>query len=615
MEMVEKEAPTNVRPATGSAAWLRVSAALGAVIWAVVLLPSWPFTGHVLWTERIVAFAPLVIVPLALIGVHSPAGPQTAWYRLASRAQPICAALVLISVCLRPGPLAGALAAVWVVGAVLVGATGVVRLLVRGYRPVEELAIDVGLIYLPVGAVWLLASRLGVPFLGFSEPWVILTAAHFHYAGLAAPVIAGLIGRALYARGGRSHPGWGRAYGLAAAIAILGPALVAAGIAFSPVVEVVSAWVLAFGLLVLAAVAVGRVVPRLRPRLAGGLLAVSAASLLLSMALACAYALGAYLQTEIVSLGTMVRLHGMVNAFGFAACGLVAFTLAPPRSRWQSAGLPFSRLAARWRVGPGFFHDADAVDPSPTHPPTGLVDDLEAYRCDRPGRGFDPACVHPDVRAFYERTASFRLFVVPDWRPGFRLGARMFRWFMGSVDQLGLPRDPLADEQMQSRILPIRDERDGRGGVRAWVRTYRLPDGRNGPVVYAAAYSVHRTAGVPYMNIAFPLPGGNMTSILRMDPWPDPAADGLALTTLPPDGSAGELGDQGVYFANRWLPVRLPFDETITVGTPARAAALGIDGRAAPRGAGEATVLARHDMWLFGVRFLSLSYWLVPDAR
>lgn len=597
-------------------AWLRASAALGALAWAAALLPPWPFTGHVLWIERVVALGALVIAPLALLGAGAPAGPHTAWHRVAARAQPMCAGLALASVCLRPGAVAGSLAAAWLLGAALIGATGLVRLLARGYRPVEELAIDAGMMYLPVGAVWLVASRMGVPLLGFSEPWVMLTAAHFHYAGLAAPVLAGLVGRALHA-GPAPEPGWVRAHSLAAAGAMLGPPLVAAGIALWPAVEVVSAWMLALALLVLAAVALRRVVPRLRPRLAGALLALSVSSLLASMSLACAYATGAFLGVEVVSLATMVRLHGLVNALGFGACGLAAFALAPPRSRWQNARVPFSRLAARWRVGPRFFHHIDAVDPAPARAPAGLVDDLEAYR--RDGNederdSFDPDRVHPDIRAFYERTASFRLFVIPDWRPGFRLGARLFRWLMGSIDQLGLPRDPVADEQMQSCILPIRDERDGRRGVRAWVRTYERPDGRAGPVVYVAAYSVHRAAGVPYMNIAFPLPGGNMTSILRMDAWPDPVSDGLVLTTLPVAGAARGLGDQGVYFASRWLPVRLPFDETITVATPARAAALGIDPRATPDGAGAATVLARHDMWLFGVRFLSLTYWLVPGA-
>lgn len=614
----DMEAPADARRSRIDA-WLGASAALGAVAWAAVLLPPWSFTAHVLWVERIVALGALVIAPLALIGAGAPAGPHTGWHRVAARAQPICAGLALAGVCLRPGALAGSLAAAWLLGTALIGAVGLVRLLARGYRPIEELAVDVGLMYLPVGGAWLVASRLGVPLLGFSEPWVMLTAAHFHYAGLAAPVLAGLVGRALHAGREPPGPGWARAHGLAATGAMLGPPLVAAGIALWPGVEVVSAWLLALALLLLAAVALVRVAPRLRPRLAGALLAVSASSLLASMSLACAYATGAFLEVEVVSLATMVRLHGTINALGFGACGLVAFALARPRSRWQNTRMPFSRLAARWRVGPRFFHDVGAVDPAPARVPTGLVDDLELYRraperepAARHHGGFEPDRVHPDIRAFYERTASFRLFVVPDWRPGFRLGARVFRWLMRSIDQLGLPRDPVADEQMQSRILPIRDQRDGRHGVRAWVRTYERPDGRAGPVAYVAAYSVHRSAGVPYMNIAFPLPGGNMTSILRMDPWPDPVFDGLALTTLPAGRAARALGDQGVYFAGRWLAVRLPLDETITVATPARAAALGVDASAAPPGADAATVLARHNMWLFGIRFLTLIYWLAP---
>jgi hypothetical protein len=607
-ELVAPSAPTPVAaepvPARDAVRWLHVSAALGSLAWAAVLLPPWRFAAHVLWIERIVILGALVIAPLALslAAAGAPPGPAAAWHRLAARLQPVGAALGLLAVCLRPGLLAGALAGGWLATTALHAGCGLLRALTRGYRPIEELAVDLGLIYLPVGGVWLVASRLGTPLLGFAEPWVMLTAAHFHYAGLAAPVIAGAVGRALHTLpGAPPGPGWLRAYALAAVGIMAGPPLVAAGIALWPAVEVASALLLSAALLGLTAVTLRGVVPRL-PARAAVPLAVAVASLVISMGCACAYAVGAFLGIDILLLPTMVWVHGLVNALGFAVPGLLAFALAPPASRWRSAAVPFSRLAARWRVGARFFEDIDAVDPHPAAAPTGLVDRLDEYGRD----GFDPARVHPDIRAFYEQTARFRLYVVPAWRPGFRLGARLFRWLMRSIDQLGLPRDPVADDQMHSRIVALRDDRDGRSGVRAWIRTH----GRSGAVVYAAAYAVHRSAGIPYMNIAFPLPGGSLASVLRMDPWPDAGADGLVLSTLP---RAGAFGDQGIYLVYPRLAVRLPMDETITVATPAWAGRLGVDPGAAPPGAGAAVVLARHDMWLLGVRFLTLIYWLARD--
>jgi len=92
--------------------------------------------------------------------------------------------------------------------------------------------------------------------------------------------------------------------------------------------------------------------------------------------------------------------------------------------------------------------------------------------------------------------------------------------------------------------------------------------------------------------------------VLRMNP----AGDGLSLTTLPiPDHS----GDQGVYFVRGARALRLPFNETIEV-IPAddESAPVPPD----PRYAGS-TVYARPDMWLWGMRFLTLDYWLHHEDR
>jgi len=122
-------------------------------------------------------------------------------------------------------------------------------------------------------------------------------------------------------------------------------------------------------------------------------------------------------------------------------------------------------------------------------------------------------------------------------------------------------------------------------------------------VVYAAAYAVHRYLGVPYMNIAFPLLGGHMTSVLRMNPL----GTGLSLTTLPIPHHGG---DQGVYFVWRGLTLRLPFNETIDVYDASHPSV--------PKFPGEdpnTAVFARHDMWLWGIRFLTLHYWLSDEPE
>ena len=122
-------------------------------------------------------------------------------------------------------------------------------------------------------------------------------------------------------------------------------------------------------------------------------------------------------------------------------------------------------------------------------------------------------------------------------------------------------------------------------------------------VAYAAAYSQHRQRDDQrqvYMNIAFPLPYSQMTSVLRLDTLT--AADKiqtLCLTSLPVQQ---QFGDQGVYWVIRGFGVRLPINETIQVFTPEQ----GSDWPAEVLP--QTKLLAQHDMWVLGLHCLRLHY-------
>jgi hypothetical protein len=149
-----------------------------------------------------------------------------------------------------------------------------------------------------------------------------------------------------------------------------------------------------------------------------------------------------------------------------------------------------------------------------------------------------------------------------------------------------------AEQLIQCRLLPLDDRCDGRPGARGSVRVAA----DTGAVQQVAAYAVHGDDRARYMGTAFPLPGGNLTSIHRLE------ADrfqGLSLTTLP---LADRPGDEGVWFANAWLPLRLPIDDRIRLW-PIPSKPDGVDD--------DTTVQALHEMWLFGIRFLTLEYRIV----
>lgn len=585
---------------SGVTGWGQASALLGGLCW-LVLLAAAPgggtSTGAI---ERLLLLAVLVVAPLALTLVATPerTGRHSRPYRLARLVQPFAAALAAAAFFLPAGVPAALLTAGWLLFTILVALFGLVRLLPRGVVRADEACIDAALLSLPVGGLWLLLSRAGANPRGFGDTTVLLTAIHFHYTSFAAPILAGLAGRALPA--GAPIVRW--AFRFVAAGVIAATPLIAIGIAFSPALELVAVVWLVLSLLLLSLLVSLAIVPRVRGHAVRGLLLVSGAAVVVPMLAVGLNAAGAALGGPTVNAARMVGLHGAVNALGFVLCGLLAWAIVRPGSHLPALGIPFSALSASGHVGPTFFGRVGAV-PAAAPPPRGMVDDLADYR--RPD--FAPERLHPHIRDFYERTVAYELRVRPAWRPGFRLAARAFKLVSARIGQLNFP---LAAERREdvidSAILPLDDTLDGRTNVRAWVRTYR----GTGAAIYAAAYAAHSFEAQTYMNIAFPLPGGNLTSILRLEALPDRAGpSGVLLTTFhAPDA----IGDEGVYFANRILPLRLPIDETIRVWP-----AGGGDDRARtgePATAG-ATVLARHDMWLCGLRCLTLHYAIFPRGE
>lgn len=567
----------------------------GAAAWLLLAFAD-PFEGLRSFGSigYVLALGSLVVVPLALSLIPTPArsGRTPLFYGLAAVVHPFASVLSVVALRLPPGPPAALLAIPYLVETTALALFGLSRLAARGLSALDEVCIDVGLFYLPVGGAWWLSTCAGWTF-GYAPVIVELTAVHFHFAGFAVGVMAGLTGRAVP----RNAAGARRIYRGGAVVAVSAPFLVAIGIALSPVVEVISASALVAAMTALGLVLMAVVGPRRPHRLSGWLLTVAGLSLIAPMTLALLYALGEAQGGSDVGLQTMAYGHGWLNAFGFALCGLIGWRLAPPASRCSSPGVPLSRLAAGLHVGADYFDRHGLVDP--TQDVTGFVADLDAYR--RPA--FDPSTVHPSVRRFYEHTEEFSIDVRAKWSLGFRLAARLFRLLARGVGQLNLPQSSSGDREIKSRLFAIDPATDGREAVRVWVRTYRV----SGRPVYVAAYSVYRFEGVPYMNIAFPLPGGNLTSVLRMDPLPG-APGALRLSTLP---MGEQNGDEGVYFANRFLPLRLPLNETITVWPSAVAPRDFPDGLASDR---PDAVFARHDMWLFGIPYLRIDYLLTPKS-
>lgn len=154
---------------------------------------------------------------------------------------------------------------------------------------------------------------------------MLLTAVHFHYAGFALPLLAGMVTGATPATSER-FPRW--RVGLVCDRVILlgviiGVPAVGVGISLSPHIEVVAA-------LMLACASVGVAVRQLQWAWSAknptglALAGVSSLALVSAMGLAGTYAVGEFLGQRWIEIPTMIHTHGAFNAFGFAACGLAA---------------------------------------------------------------------------------------------------------------------------------------------------------------------------------------------------------------------------------------------------------------------------------------------------
>jgi len=263
------------------------------------------------------AFAILICVPLALRAI----GPGDSTGRLLVAAYPVAAVAGLVAIALPSGILAAVVALVWLAFTLLAALHGLTRAFGAGGR-IEELSIAAGFVYLAVGGGWLVLWRSGIAIMDFGEHVPLLTAIHFHFAGFASPILVGFVGRELRAANTRLWP----VYLGAASLVIVGPALVALGIAGLRSIEAPGAAVLAAGTAAVALLALALVLRRVGA-VTRALLAISSAAAVVAMTLAILYAVGNPLGISAIALEDMVRWHGSFNALGYVLCGLLAWNL------------------------------------------------------------------------------------------------------------------------------------------------------------------------------------------------------------------------------------------------------------------------------------------------
>ncbi len=188
----------------------------------------------------------------------------------------------------------------------------------------QERAFDVALLYLFVGSVWWLAWAGGFAIQGFGGLQALLTAAHFHVAGMGACTVAGLLGQWF-----ENSPG--RNLLRAAVVAMVsGVAVLAIGIAAYRPLEEAAAWWVALAAMGLAVALLFRVRSARSP-LVKLCSALAGLSPLVPAVLAIRFSQGGFAGLEAGSLETMVFFHAVPNAVGFVGLGLLSFVLERDR--------------------------------------------------------------------------------------------------------------------------------------------------------------------------------------------------------------------------------------------------------------------------------------------
>lgn len=277
----------------------------------------------------------------------------------------------------------------------------------------------------------------------------------------------------------------------------------------------------------------------------------------------------------------MFRSSVRTAALGLGTLG-AAVGVALGSARRRARGVPLSPLHGDRHIGPKWperrWIRGDRVP--------GEMDSLADYA--RPG--FDPESVHPDVRALYERTDDFGMTVTATWHRPYSAGARVAGRWTSRVQQLNLPGPAGDPKRVSSELFTVAEpaaSADPRDGPRLWVRT----DDDTGEAVFVAVYASHVDDGERFVNIAVPLPGANLSTVLRIEH----EGGGVRLTTDCPDGGLYLHTDVGAF--------RLPASQQFRVLPATDPAAPPAD--VAPS---EGDVLAEQRIRLFGRPLVTVRY-------
>ncbi|MCH4566818.1 YndJ family protein [Bacillus sp. ES1-5] len=528
---------------------------VGLACYIIFLICEWSNINPV---EAIILLSILLCIPMSfcIIDKKTRNGSYVSFYKLVSLLYPIAAISAMLAFVTNHYFFA----LLWFVYTGIVALFGISRLLERGWKPLEETAIDSAFMYLFLGGFWFFASVAKLSIMHFSSDIVLLTAAHFHYSAFLLPLSAGLIGRKREKRS--------KIYDAIMFIIVISPMTVAIGITYSRVFEFFAVF-----LYLCAIYGYGIYVWRTKFNAISAkvLLVISSSTLMVTIMFSLIYSYGNLKHVMTITISQMVWIHGVVNGIGVALPAFVGWMIEKSAPNYKYYGKPLSSLRGNTTVGEAFLHNRNLIDSKEYK---GLVDKMNEFHSD----AFDVNKIPLSIIRFYENTKEYELQSHIKWARWFRPVAFCYEKMSQRVGQIHLGMGGKW-ETMHGSIIGIIDEKDGRENVRAWLRKNEAEES-----IFVALYSKHTHENETYMNIALPLPYSNMTGVLKLC---NKSNDLIITSKLRESGK----GDEGIYLHTRFFTIRLPLAETFII-----------------KECTDQLLEANHRMWIFGVKFLEIDY-------
>ncbi|QWG27647.1 hypothetical protein EXW58_08550 [Bacillus mycoides] len=527
----------------------------GLVCYIIFLIYEWSNINPV---EAIILLSILLFIPMSfcIIDKETRNGTYLLFYKFVSFLYPIAAISAMLAFVTNHYFFA----LLWFAYTGIVALFGISRLLERGWKPLEEAAIDSAFIYLFLGGFWFFASVAKFPIMHFSSDIVLLTAAHFHYSAFLLPLSAGLLGR--------KRERGSKLYDAIMFIIVISPMTVAIGITYSRVFEFFAVFIY-----LCAIYGYGVYVWRTKFNAISAkiLLTLSSSTLMVTIMFSLIYSYGNFKQVMTITIAQMVWIHGVVNGIGVALPAFVGWMIEKSTPKYKYYGKTMSRLRGNATVGEAFLHNRNLIDNKEYK---GLVDKMNDFHSE----AFDATKIPLSIIRFYENTKEYELQSHIKWTRWFRPLAFCYEKMSKRVGQIHLGMGGKW-ETMHGSIIGVIDEKDGRENVRAWLRKNEA-----GESIFVALYSKHTHEDEKYMNIGLPLPYSNMTGILKLC---NKNKDLIITSKLRRNGK----GDEGIYLHTRFFTIRLPLAETFII-----------------KESTDQILEANHRMWIFGVKFLEIDY-------